>query len=145
MSKKKKQKSKRTKSKKKRVSSKAAPIGKNSRNLQLISYEITYEPLKNSTIPEEIEHEIEILFEKAQTSPGTIIERLKELIKKYPHVPQLYNYISVAYSNLGNNKKVAYYAKKNYQKNPHYLFARGLHAGRKSGKGSGNIGKQIRH
>jgi len=103
---------------------KAALVCRDSISLQFLSYRITDEPLKKSAIPEEIESEMENIFEQSKKSPGKIIERLKELIRKYPHVPQLYNYISVAYSNLGDNEKLKYYVEKNYQNNPGYLFAK---------------------
>jgi len=67
---------------------------------------------------------MENIFEQLEKSPGTMIERLKELIRNYPDVPKLYNYISIAYSNLGDQEKSNYYVEKNYQNNPHYLFAK---------------------
>lgn len=92
--------------------------------IQLLSYEITYKPLYHSNIPQEVQNEMESFYEKSQRSPTEIIDRLEELITKYPKVPQLYNFISVAYSNLNNKERSKYYAEKNYQNNPDYLFAK---------------------
>jgi len=106
------------------VTQKAGLAIENYPTLQLFSYEITDEPLDNSSIPKEVQDEMEHLFVKAQKSPAAIIDRLEELIKKYPEVPQLYNFISAAYSNLNDKQKSKYYIETNYQKNQDYLFAK---------------------
>ena len=101
-----------------------ARVPKNSQYLRFISYEITDEPLDTFDFPEEITNEMESIFEQCQTAPKKVITRLEELIEKYPHVPQFYNYICGAHSQTGNKKKAKYYAEKNYTINPDYLFAR---------------------
>jgi tetratricopeptide (TPR) repeat protein len=108
----------------KTVAQKTGSTTGNYSTFQFLSYEITDEPLEDSSIPKEVQDEIENIFEKTQKSPNAIIGRLEELIKKYPKVPQLYNFISVAYSNLNDKGKSKYYAEKNYQNNPDYLFAK---------------------
>lgn len=97
---------------------------KNNKTLRLLSYMVSYEPIEDSTVPDEIGDELDSLFEKAQKTPGAIIERLEELVKQYPKVPKLYNYISVAYSHLNDQVKSKYWVEQNYLKNPDYLFAK---------------------
>lgn len=95
---------------------------------ELSSYTISYdpidEPIGESSLPEKLENELGYIFEKCQTDPGPIIDRLIELIEEYPHIPTLYNFISVAYSNLGNQKKAKHWVLENYKKNSDYLFAK---------------------
>ncbi len=92
--------------------------------VRLSTYKITGEPIEDPTIPDEIEDEMPGLFEKSQDAPALIVQRLEELIDKYPNVPVLYNFISVAYSRLNDYQKARQYIEKNYRTNPDYLFAR---------------------
>lgn len=109
---------------KKRVTQKNSPVNEDENSIQLLSYEITDEPIHASSIPKEVQDEMNDLFIKTLKSPESIIDRLEELIKRYPNVPQLYNFISIAYSNLNNKEKSKHYVEKNYLKNPDYLFAK---------------------
>lgn len=95
-----------------------------SSSLQFYSFEITDEPINVPSFPDEVHDEMETLFEKSQKDPKTIIDRLEELIGKYPNIPQLYNFASVAYSNLNDKIKAKYYTEKNFENNPNYLFAK---------------------
>lgn len=88
-------------------------------------YNITYEPINSHIkIPEEIAEEVEELFYKSQERPEEAIERLETLIKEFPFIPLFYNYLSVAYSRIGNHEKAAKVSEINYKKNPTYLFAK---------------------
>ena len=49
---------------------------------------------------------------------------MRDLIKQYPRVPQLYNYLSVAYGRAGQRQEAEAVVQENYQRNPEYLFAR---------------------
>ena len=49
---------------------------------------------------------------------------MADLIKKYPQIPRLYNYLSVAYSCAGQGEKAEEAILDNYRRNPDYLFAR---------------------
>jgi tetratricopeptide (TPR) repeat protein len=90
----------------------------------LYEYEVTDEPLEDSTVPDEIRNEMENLYKKSKEAPHLIIERLIELINKYPNVPKLYNFIGVAYSRLKDREQSKLYVIKNYENNPDYLFAK---------------------
>ena len=49
---------------------------------------------------------------------------MRDLIKQYPRVLQLYNYLSVAYARAGQRQEAEAVVQENYQQNPEYLFAR---------------------
>lgn len=87
-------------------------------------YTITDEPLKLIKIPPELEKETEELFCKVYEKPEEVIGRLENLIKTYPNIPQFYNYLSVAYSRIGDYEKAEEVTESNYKKNPDYLFAK---------------------
>ncbi|MFZ2630727.1 MAG: hypothetical protein WA081_10360 [Desulfosalsimonadaceae bacterium] len=93
-------------------------------HLQHSSFEITGEPIEDPSIPDELKDEAEILFEKCLNTPAFAVERLEALIKKYPNIPVFYNYISVAYSRMGDREKTKHYVEANYRNNPRYLFAK---------------------
>lgn len=89
-----------------------------------LSYTITEEPIRDDYVPEEVQNEMENLFYKSQDEPELVIDRLEELIEKYPNMPLLYNFISVAYSTIGNLDKAKHYVFLNYKNNPDYLFSK---------------------
>ena len=86
--------------------------------LAFYEYKITSEPIKNPQIPSEIEGEVEDLFYESQEKPREAIPRLELLIEKYPAVPPLYNYLSIAYARIGNNNKADEIIETNYKNNP---------------------------
>jgi tetratricopeptide (TPR) repeat protein len=84
--------------------------------------------------PDEADHAYHYSPEVAQTlsschklvqrSNPKVLPRLIKLIKKYPRVPALQNYLSVYYEQLGNHKKAVEINKKIVQKFPDYLMAK---------------------
>ena len=61
-------------------------------------YEITEEPLENrhvKRLPSQVQARIDDLYELAQHDPTQIIPELEHLIATYPHVPTLFNYLSI--------------------------------------------------
>ncbi len=52
------------------------------------------------------------------------IQKIKDLIKKYPNLPTLYNYLSVAYEKTRNFEKVFETTNKLVEKFPDYLFGK---------------------
>jgi tetratricopeptide (TPR) repeat protein len=116
-------------SNKKRAKKTSAHLKKKKpQNLKLIEYEITTEPIQDRhyrRLPDHIKDKINDLYEIVQKKPDqTVISDLEALIEKYPNVPLLYNYLSVAYARLGDQERYQKTIKKNYQLNPDYLFAR---------------------
>lgn len=91
------------------------------------SYEITYEPIhdrKYKRLPQKVKDALERLHYESQKNPRKAIPELEEWLKKYPQIPMFYNYLSVAYSRIGDDKKVEEIIEQNVRKNPDYLFAR---------------------
>jgi hypothetical protein len=99
---------------------------------QRLSYEITDEPMFDNNnyrnLPESIQDELDNIH--AQLTPAklsaknsTTISRLEELVKQYPDVPVISNYLAAAYSTI-NSPKFDTCVQENYQKHPDYLFAR---------------------
>jgi len=101
---------------------------KKSQNFKLLEYEITTEPIHDRhyrRLPDHIKDKIDDLYDLVHKKPDqTIISDLEALIKKYPKVLVLYNYLSVAYSRSGDEEKYQKIIQKNYRLNPDYLFAR---------------------
>ena len=118
MSKKRNKPKKKKKNRIKRVSSKKTS------HLIFYEYTITDEPLSLYKIPAEIENEVEELYYKVQKKPGDTINRLETLLEKFPNIPQLYNYLSIAYSNIGDNESAEEVIRNSFRKNPDYLFGR---------------------
>jgi len=91
-------------------------------------YHITTDPQfqnKRYGIPPELEKQLEKLAVKSQEK-GTskIIDQLNGLIVKYPTVPQLKNYLSVAFHAQGNYEKAVEVNNWTLKEHPDYLFAR---------------------
>ncbi len=96
-------------------------------DIQVVEYEITDEPIYDphyEQLPRRVKDEIEQLHHLSQFRPRKAIPKLRGLLKRYPHIPILYNYLGVAYSHTGQHEKTKAVALKNYQRNPDYLFAR---------------------
>lgn len=90
-------------------------------------FEITYEPIQEPSyrrLPKSIQERLENLYHEAQQQPLQAIPELLELQKKYPNVPQIYNYLAAAYSYAGEKEKAELITQENIRKNPDYLFAR---------------------
>jgi tetratricopeptide (TPR) repeat protein len=95
--------------------------------IQLLKYKITTEPIHNrryKRLPSRVQDNIERLHYDSQRRPRKALPELLELVEKYPDVPVLYNYLSVAYSRTDQRKKAEEIVRENYQRNPDYLFAR---------------------
>jgi len=95
--------------------------------VQHIEYEITSEPILDSSykrLPRSVKDAIDRLYYESQRHPRQAIPELVDLIEKYPHIPVLYNYLSVAYSRSDQTEKAQEAIQENYRRNPDYLFAR---------------------
>jgi len=95
--------------------------------VQIVQYEITFESIQDrryKRLPDPVKVTIERLHHEAQRYPRQAIPELIDLIEKYPNIPMLYNYLSVAYSQAGQREKAEETIRENYRHNPDYLFAR---------------------
>lgn len=90
-------------------------------------YTITTDPKDSgaeSGIPEELYRQMGVLHERALKGGNKNIEKLIRLIEQYPGVPQLKNYLSVAWMNTGNYEKAKAINRRIVQEHPDYLFGR---------------------
>jgi hypothetical protein len=95
------------------------------RPLQLVSYDISFEPLnfpsEKLDLPPE-EHQA--LFELVHTDPVNAIERIRLVLHRHPHSPILLNWLCSAYGMTNDAVNAELIAKLNYEVNPDYLFAK---------------------
>jgi tetratricopeptide (TPR) repeat protein len=95
--------------------------------VSLIHYEITTAPIHDrryQRLPRHVKEAIERLYNVSQRRPREAIPELRDWITQYPHIPQFYNYLSVAYSLVGQRRESEAVVQENYRRNPDYLFAR---------------------
>ncbi len=100
---------------------------KYSKDLQLLSYNITEEPVEDKytkQIPKKIIDQLQNIQEKINLNPKEMIPQLLGYIKKYPNAPLFYNYLSAAYGRVGDRKKCESTILENIKKHPDYLFAK---------------------
>lgn len=94
----------------------------------LLSYEITREPLPDATfarLPSHVQAQINALHEGVrQPRPRQAVAELRALIEQYPDVPQLHNYLHIAYDKLGEHDEAARVLQETVQRFPDYLFGR---------------------
>lgn len=113
--------------KKKRVSSEAEPSADSLNAVCVTHYEITDEPIQDRyyrRLPHHVKDSVERLHQESQTKPREAIRELQEMLEQYPKLPQLYNYLAVAYSRIGELDKAEAITRASIQENPDYLFAR---------------------
>jgi len=122
-----KRKRKRNLSKRKQKTPLPVQLQQDQEEFQIVGYEITTEPIHDrryKRLPGRVKDAIDRLYYEAQKKPRKAIPELLALIKKYPDVPMLYNYLSIAYSQSGQIEKSEKVVRENYRRNPNYLFAR---------------------
>jgi hypothetical protein len=94
---------------------------------KMFGYEITDEPefldKEFGITPEIREHIYELYFEAHEPERGTV-KKLKNIIKKYPHVPQFKNYLTAVYDSKGDKNKVYECNKLIQEEHPDYLFGK---------------------
>jgi tetratricopeptide (TPR) repeat protein len=95
--------------------------------VRIVEYEITLEPIEDrqyKRLPCQVKDAVERLHHEVQKHPRQAIPELVDLVKQYPKIPMLYNYLSVAYSQAGQRGKAEEAIRENYRRNRDYLFAR---------------------
>jgi tetratricopeptide (TPR) repeat protein len=99
---------------------------------QIIEYEITSEAIPDSQfkrLPQHVQEAVDRLYHLVLERPSEAIPELRELIDKYPDIPRLYNFLSVAYQSTQQYEKAEQAIRENHRRNPDYLFARLNYAG----------------
>lgn len=97
------------------------------------SYRITREPLEviseaTPGLDEALADQRQELFEMIHQRPWDAILRLQTLLEQFPDSPLLLNWLTSAYGTAGKLAEAEATARRNYERNPHYLFARLNHA-----------------
>jgi len=119
-----------SKQRKKRRSQKQGSLTQRAKvfdGIGIVEYEITEEPIHDRAykkLPTHVRGQIDELYFVVHENPGQAVVPLEDLIKKYPDIPPLYNFLSIAYSSIGEDDKAEVIIKKNYERNPDYLFAK---------------------
>jgi tetratricopeptide (TPR) repeat protein len=95
--------------------------------LVVSEYEITDEPLEHRSLkhlPAQVRDTLDDLHDKAQRQPTEAIPELERLVARYPQVPMLSNYLSVAYMQAGDIEQAEACVLDAYRRHPTYLFAK---------------------
>lgn len=113
--------------KKRKALSQIKKVVENKTNLELANIEITYDSVDIEgvvPIPDEIKSQMKTLHDLIQKNPKKAIPELEKLLKEFPNLPQIYNFLSSAYSAVGKESKSLNLVKLNYAMNPNYFFAK---------------------
>jgi tetratricopeptide (TPR) repeat protein len=105
----------------------SSPSADSLKAVYITSYEITDEPIQDSyyrRLPDHVKEAVERLHRESQTHPRKAIPELQELIERYPRVLQFSNYLTIAYSRIGETDKAEAIALASIREHPDYLFAR---------------------
>lgn len=92
-----------------------------------LQYVITHEPMQDKAfkkLPRKAKDLIEQLHDEIPYFPEDAVPKLLKLIKKYPDVPILYNYLSIAYKRMNREEKYEQTLLMLYETHPNYLFGR---------------------
>lgn len=92
-----------------------------------VSFKITEDALPDEELDKMTtaeRDELEKIYAQLILGSSNAIPRLQELIKKYPKVPSLYNYLFISYSHSNNTEKHIETLKKCMELFPDYLFAK---------------------
>jgi tetratricopeptide (TPR) repeat protein len=104
------------------------PATQRPERVQLISYEITDAPLSEPAfqrLPEPVKDQLNTLYNDVLLKkPKEALAILQPLIEQYPDVPQLYNYLHIAYQTLGDSDNAQRMLKETLARFPNYLFGR---------------------
>ena len=102
-------------------------LGPDGREQGVVAYEIADEPVDDGTvppIPAELADEFERLHEQVATRPASAVGRLEELVDRYPHLPALANWLTVAYAAAGRDAEADAVVDRLVREHPDYLFGR---------------------
>jgi tetratricopeptide (TPR) repeat protein len=92
--------------------------------LRMLTMTIKYGPMEVSTLPPEVDGQMTELWELVHENPAAAVPRIEGLLKDFPEVPQLRNYLCAALQQLGKYQRVMKIIEEDYHRFPNYLFAR---------------------
>ncbi|MFA6527638.1 MAG: hypothetical protein WCT20_04405 [Candidatus Babeliales bacterium] len=100
----------------------------NNQCVTLLTYQVTYEPLKNTEYPPEVITRMNDICELIYSRPQKAVFECLNAIKLYPKIPIFYNYLGGAYQALGDSENLKKYIYEAYTLFPDYIFARCAYA-----------------
>ena len=102
-------------------------LGPDGREQVVVAYEIVDGLLDEPhvpPVPAELQGEFERLHERVTTRPASAVGRLEELVGRYPQLPALANWLTVAYAAAGRQADADAVADRLVRDHPGYLFGR---------------------
>ncbi len=93
----------------------------------LYQYQISYEPFQADdgyVVPDELKKRLPEIHELALKGRKSSLPKFEKLIKRFPNVPQLKNYLIILLKKMGEMEKADAYNRKIYEQFPEYLFAK---------------------
>ncbi|WP_020607673.1 hypothetical protein [Spirosoma spitsbergense] len=99
------------------------PTAPESRSLLNLGYSITWEPLHDDATPPEIVAQLAHLYEASRFNPNrALAERLRQLVRQYPDVPALKNYLMTTYVQTGQQSRANEVLEQTIAQHPRYLL-----------------------
>lgn len=98
--------------------------------LNVINYGITDDPIHPysydncDSLPENFRNKIQELKDSLFVNPRQAIADLTPIVKSYPNIPVLYNYLRNAYMLMGNHSKAQVVLEETIKRFPDYLFGK---------------------
>jgi len=100
----------------------------NERGLELFDTEIVYGVMREKAyedLPDSVKQQAEDLYDLIfNDDTEKTVPPLLTLIEEYPHIPQFKNFLSAAYSQMGNKEKADEVTMKICEQHPDYLFGK---------------------
>src|SRR6056297_1454007 len=93
----------------------------------IYQYQVSDEPFQADdgyVVPDELKKRLPEIHELALKGRKSSVPKFEKLIKRFPNVPQLKNYLHVLLLKMGETKKAEEYNQKIYEEFPNYLFAK---------------------
>ena len=100
--------------------------GPDGNDVYLLEYEIVDGPIEETRdgLTLEVEEQYSELHELTMHEPEEALPRLEALVAKYPAIPVLKNWLSVAYTQIGRRADAEALEERLWREHPDYLFAR---------------------
>ena len=101
------------------------PFKKKYEPLNLGTYTVSYEPMHDPNIPDELAPHISRLHQQSKLNPtAQLATELRQYVAKYPTIPLLKNYLFMALMQTGQPKEAEQVLNDTLRKHPAYLYAR---------------------
>ncbi len=98
---------------------------------EVASFEITKEALPDprvDALPDADRERFLDVSEGLYDRPRRLVADIEDLIRRYPHIPKLYNHLAIAYQDAGRRDDADRIFHQTYELFPEYLFGRAAYA-----------------